>query len=379
MQLLIRRSSSGADPGATGGRGNPRLRRLDQTAGLGILIALGALRRTRRLHTSPRRIGLMKTAGIGDMILLSAITRGVRTALPDSELVVLAGPGNSDLATLLPGVRVVELPTARPWAAIPLLRAERLDALLDFGQWTRLEALYSALSGARWIAGFDTPGQRRHYAYDAVAVHSGEVSELENFRALARLLGVESTAVPSFDAGEPPEWLPVPEPYVVFHMWPGGYRSELREWPAERWIELAQRVDGEGFSIVLTGGPGDVARTGEFVTACRELGLEPVSIAGQHRVSGLVDLLAGARCVVSVNTGIMHLAAAVGAPTVALNGPTSAKRWGPVGPRAVCVDSDLPGCGYLNLGFEYEGRRTDCMHGISVDRVAAVALDHARV
>ena len=40
--------------------------------------------------------------------------------------------------------------------------------------------------------------------------------------------------------------------------------------------------------------------------------------------------------------------------------------------------SDLPGCGYLNLGFEYEGRRTDCMSGISVDRVASATLELAK-
>ena len=80
----------------------------------------------------------------------------------------------------------------------------------------------------------------------------------------------------------------------------------------------------------------------------------------------------------SVNTGVMHLAAAVGAPTIALNGPTSATRWGPIGANVVCVDSELPGCGYLNLGFEYDGHRTDCMRGISVDRVATAVLERAR-
>jgi ADP-heptose:LPS heptosyltransferase len=74
----------------------------------------------------------------------------------------------------------------------------------------------------------------------------------------------------------------------------------------------------------------------------------------------------------------MHLAAAVGAPTIALNGPTSAARWGPIGPNVVCVDSELPGCGYLNLGFEYDGRRTDCMQGISVERVATAVRERAR-
>ena len=102
-----------------------------------------------------------------------------------------------------------------------------------------------------------------------------------------------------------------------------------------------------------------------------------MSVAGRFRVSELVDVLAHARCVVSVNTGVMHLAAAVGVATIALNGPTSSERWGPIGADVVCVDSELAGCGYLDLGFEYDGRRTDCMAGISVDRVAAAALARA--
>jgi Glycosyltransferase family 9 (heptosyltransferase)/D5 N terminal like len=80
-----------------------------------------------------------------------------------------------------------------------------------------------------------------------------------------------------------------------------------------------------------------------------------------------------------LNTGLMHLAAATGTSTIALNGPTSAQRWGPVGERVVSVNSDLAGCGFLNLGFEYNGQRTDCMHGISVERVAAETLAWAHV
>ena len=72
---------------------------------------------------------------------------------------------------------------------------------------------------------------------------------------------------------------------------------------------------------------------------------------------------------VSVNTGVMHLGAAVGTWTIALNGPTSSARWGPIGPRTVNIDSELPGCGFLNLGFEYDGQRIDCMEGITVERV----------
>jgi heptosyltransferase-3 len=94
-----------------------------------------------------------------------------------------------------------------------------------------------------------------------------------------------------------------------------------------------------------------------------------VNVAGRYAPRELAGVLREASCVVSVNTGVMHLAATVGAPTIALNGPTSELRWGPVGRRAVSVNSALPGCGYLNLGFEYDQGRADCMEGISVERV----------
>jgi ADP-heptose:LPS heptosyltransferase len=345
-----------------------------------MLGALGALRRKRPIPERLDRIGIMKSTGIGDMILATAGVRDIAEAFPDAEIVLFAGADNADLARLVPGVRVVELAASRPWRTLPRLRAERLDALIDLGQWTRLEALYAGLSGARWTAGFATPGQRRHYAYDATVSHSSDVRELDNFRRLVALLGLEPTSMPSFHptraSDRPPP--PVDGPYAVLHMWPGGYRSELREWPAPSWRTLAEIIGARGCSMVLTGGPGDVDRTAAFVASCDGLDLPLFPVAGRYRLHELVDVLATARCVVSVNTGVMHLAAATGAPTIALNGPTSSLRWGPVGPRAISLDSDFPGCGFLNLGSEYDGQRTDCMKGISVERVAAAVLEQIR-
>jgi heptosyltransferase-3 len=326
------------------------------------------MRRQRRLGIELKRIGLMKTSGIGDMILLCAIAQDALDAFPQAEVMIIAGPENALLAELIPGSRALRLPTAEPWKVIPLLRAQRLDALVDLGQWTRVEALYASLSGARWTVGFDTCGQRRHYAYDATVRHRDDVHELENYRALIGRLGVKSTSVPSFKPA-PGTREPTSEPYVVMHLWPGGFRSELREWPGARWRTLARHLIDEGLTVVLSGGPGDIARTEAFIDSCPRTDGRMISIAGRYRLTELVGVLAAARCVISVNTGVMHMAAAAGALTIALNGPTASLRWGPIGPNVVNLDSDLPGCGYLNLGFEYDGRRLDCMRGISVERV----------
>jgi ADP-heptose:LPS heptosyltransferase len=350
---------------------------LDQTMGVGLVAVAGRLRRRRRRPAEIRRIGIMKSAAIGDMVLASAVIKDVVAAFPHADVVVFAGPDNEAFARLLQGVRVVALPMSAPWAAVQRLRRERLDVLLDLGQWTRLEALCSLVARARFTVGFATNGQRRHLVYDEQVPHSSEVHELENFRRVVAALGVDSRSLPSIPISgvEGDADLPAPSPYVVFHMWPGGLRSELKEWPAASWHALASRLGAVGLSIVLTGSRADADRTASFVegfASTKDARL--VNCAGRYGIEQLVGALRESSCVVSVNTGVMHLAAAVGAPTVALNGPTSELRWGPVGARAVSVNSELPGCGYLNLGFEYERGPAECMLGISVERVADAVM-----
>jgi len=62
-------------------------------------------------------------------------------------------------------------------------------------------------------------------------------------------------------------------------------------------------------------------------------------------------------------------------PMVAIHGPTSPKRWGPVSERAIAIRSPLPGCGYLDLGFEYPKRPPECMKAISFETVLEACIE----
>jgi heptosyltransferase-3 len=293
-------------------RGDRRLRTLDRTLGVALLAVAGRFHRRRPRPDEIRRIGILKSAGIGDMILLSGVVRDVAAAYPEATVFVIAGRDNVDVGRLMEGVEVVTLPIDEPLEAIRRLRGLSLDVLLDFGQWTRVEAICSFFSAARFTIGFDTPGQRRHYGYDSTVRHSGDVHELENYRRLAASIGVDSHAVPRL--GDPRSNGHGPaERFVVFHLWPGGYRSELKEWPLESWHELGARLAERGYSIVLTGSAADAERTEAFVGSLRGLTRPVESVAGRYALTELVDLLRRASCVVSVNTGVMHLAAAIGA------------------------------------------------------------------
>lgn len=351
------------------------LKSLDRYVGIPAVAATWPLRIGRRFdRTRVERIAVMKTAAIGDTILLSGPLRDVRDAFPNAELAMVTGSDNAGVVPLLPvGVdRHVIVSPNEPLRAIRAVRRLHADVMLDFGSWPRFDAMLAALSGARWRVGFRTRGQARHFGFDHTVEHLASRHELDNYRALVSSIGVRSALPPRMDA---PRTLAAdrfpPGPYIVFHPWSGGFRHEYKEWPADRWVELATRL-GDDWHFLVSSGPHDVAQSQSLVDALARVHRR--AAVARYALPELADVFTKAAAVVSVNTGVMHLAAAIGAPTVSLEGPVPTSRWGPVGPRVASVVTEYPGCGYLNLGFEYDGYRADCMNGVSVDAVhAAVA------
>jgi ADP-heptose:LPS heptosyltransferase len=117
----------------------------------------------------------------------------------------------------------------------------------------------------------------------------------------------------------------------------GGWSSKL--WPAERYGELAARLAARGIPALVSWGPGE-----------EELGARVVTASGGAAFlappASLLELAALARLcrgVVAADTGPLHLACAVGAPVVALFGPTDPQRNGPWSASDIVV-ARRPGC-----------------------------------
>jgi lipopolysaccharide heptosyltransferase III len=328
-----------------------------------LVFLAGLLRRRRKPVAEISTLGLLQTAAIGDTVLMAGVIEDLRKALPKTRILLLAGPSSYEMSQMLEGLdKVIEIPINNPWQATRMIRAERLDVLCDFGPWPRINALLAWMSGARYTLGFRTDGQYRHYAYDCAVEHRATVHEVENFQDLCRPLGVRSESPPRLKVAAPLWGGLKPGKYAVFHAWAGGYRGHLREWPNACWTQLAEKVTARGLQVVLTGAPSDVEKNRQLA--------DMLSIASPGRVTNLAGklglaqtarLLKDSAFLVTVNTGVMHIGAAVDARVIALNGPTSAVRWGPLGSRSISVNSRASGCGFLNLGFEYENQRLDCM------------------
>jgi heptosyltransferase III len=359
-------------------RGKKRNRQLDLWVGTPLLNVLATFRRRKVAPPAEiHRIGVMCSAALGDTLLFSGALRDVRAAFPAAQIIHFCMKQNLAAAEIISGAdKRVLISLTQPAEAIRLMRAEKLDLLLDFTSWQRLTAFYTMLSGAKFRVGFRTAGQRRSRGYDRTIEHRADRHEVENFRALLQGCGVtppiETGHAPAINVDSATEMPFAQETDIVaLHLWASGQRSWLREWPEERWIELAQRLARPETLFLVTGAPSDLPRSEPFVTKMKAAGLRCKAFVSPDGFRTLTQVLRRARLVVSVNTGVMHLAAIAGAATVAINGPNRNGRWGPVGPRAVGVEAPGEGCGYLHLGFEFDDRATDCMERTTVDRVYA--------
>ena len=259
-----------------------------------------------------------------------------------------------------------------------LRKQESYDLLLDFGSWSRLNAIISYVIKADIKVGFKRKNMFRHYVYDITAEHLDGVHELENYRNILRVLDCSlSNLKPEFlinseSSDKIRNIVNTKQKYIIFHLFASGSHKEKKEWPESSWIKLANRLIREDFKIILTGGKQDSELANVFVKKTNGIeGLDCISLAGKLSLEETAALIKEVGTIISVNTGIMHLAATVDASIIALHGPTSPSRWGPVSEKSVVLKPKIECDSLLSLGFEKHNCviENGCISTIEVDDV----------
>jgi ADP-heptose:LPS heptosyltransferase len=142
----------------------------------------------------------------------------------------------------------------------------------------------------------------------------------------------------------------------------------LKEWPDEYWIKLINYLTQQNMMIFLTGAAVDFPRASTIQKQCfNEQAIQVV--AGKYSLLETVKLLASCTLVISIDTGIMHIASALDCNLISLHGPTIACRWGPLTKNAIAINSNLACSPCLNLGFEHGCDNNKCMKSITVDKI----------
>jgi ADP-heptose:LPS heptosyltransferase len=353
-----------------GDRGNSLLRFFDRFAGIPLVFLLGLFVRKKKIPHKINRIAILATAAIGDTILISAVLKDLITVCTDSSLTVYCGKTNrATFEMAIPHLNLITIPVNNPLKAIKIIRQKRYDLFIDFGPWPRINSLLSHFSLAPCKIGFKSIKQYRHYIYNIAIEHRNDCHEIENLRRLVIPLGISSHSLPAL--GEPK--VDLDNPYIVIHMFPSGYKASYKEWSDNNWVTLINALAIEGYNITLTGAPVDKEACERIAEKCSHR--QNITImAGKTNLKQTGELLQNALMVISVNTGIMHMAAAYNQIVIGLHGPTSVKRWGPLCERSYNFTANTPGAGCLHLGFEYDNSDPHSMDSIDPIKVAEKSL-----
>lgn len=148
---------------------------------------------------------------------------------------------------------------------------------------------------------------------------------------------------------------------------PGAEFGPAKRWPSEKYAAFACELMAEGMQVALFGSANDKQVTAEIA----QLAPGAFDLAGATRLEDAIDLIAAARLAVSNDSGLMHIAAAVGTPIVAVYGSTSPENTPPLCDRRELV--------WLHLDCSPCHQRTcplghlNCLNTLEVDRVLSAA------
>lgn len=316
---------------------------------------------------------------IGDFVRGHTVVRVLKERWPNRPVDMLTTRLCAPLLDYMPGVRqgvVWDLPRGRlslaqQWALGRLLRARNYQTTIIMPR-TWKSALAPALAGIPERVGF--VGEARFGLLNRW--RWGE-------RALPRMIDQQATLALPEGTPLPPEW-PLPQlrvPAEELARWRKAHG--LSDRPAialapgsvgsgKRWTyypEAAQLLAAHGLDVWVVGGPGEKAVAAEIVAAG---GAKVRDLTGTDLRNGILAM-AAASVAISNDSGLMHVAAALGTPTMGIFGPTNPALWGPLNELAATVQTKtVVPCQPCHRPICRMGHH-HCMRDIPAAEVAAIA------
>jgi ADP-heptose:LPS heptosyltransferase len=266
---------------------------------------------------------ILRALGLGDFLTAVPAYRGLGQGFPDATI-TLAAPAPLEPLAALTGAIDRLLPVSSLGELSIMAPSPDLAVNLHGAGPQSIEDLLA--TGARRLV------THRHPRYPSIAgpEWSDDIHEVQRWTRLLNLEGVPADPT-ALRLATPPQLPAVPDAVIVHP----GAKAEARRWPVRRFGTVARALALAGHAVCITGSASERDRC---LAVARSAGLSPdYVLAGTLDLGGLAALVAGARLVVSGDTGIAHLASAYATPSVVLFGPTSPTRWGPpaTGPSTV--------------------------------------------
>lgn len=337
-----------------------------------------------------KKILVLRYRFIGDTILTVPFLRNLRYAEPDAWIAWVVAPGSAEVVSGIPYVDELiywdpvtihadSKGTHRTLSAkldyIITLRKTEYDKVYVLKR-SLSSAIMAFLSGAKERIGFDTEG--RGFLLTKKIPYRHDRHEVQNFLDILRIDGVpvEDDYLESWESPEEgadaekllsETGVSSEDKLLVIH----PFASMLGKcWAMENYAVLAMMMVNAGYRPAIVGAPADQKILESYLYLFPK---ETINLVGRCRLRVTMALLRRSQIYVGNDSGVMHLAAAVGLPLVAIFGPTSPERFGPWGNRVKVLHSRFPCSPCRNKYFtecEPSARgKPECLEMISVEDV----------
>ena len=278
-----------------------------------------------------RKIAVLRANALGDFVFALPAMQALRRTYPRAEIVLLGRrwhaefldgrPGPIDRVLVMPEGAIGDDPRATPRpdevdAFIALLQAEQFDVAVQIHGGGKNSNPFLLRGAARLTVGLRTPDAA---ALDRWVPYLYFQPETLRYLEVVALVGATTSAIEprlQVTAADLSESCRVvqytPRPLAVLHP---GASAMARRWPAERFALVADALAQRGYDIVLTGVPDEQGTVDQVV---RRMQHPAQDVCGRLTLNGLTGLLARAALLVSNDTGPLHVAMALGTPTVGI-------------------------------------------------------------
>lgn len=374
------------------------LKLIDKAVGTPFCVLLGwwsCLTRLFRKLPQPsqcQRLLLIKTVAIGDIVVILPTIKAIRALYPKAYLAMLSTPrvrelleGNPHLDEIIYYDVLGEDKGLRGLLSlIKRLRQKNLDMVIDLEHYYRFTTLLSYLAGAQVRIGFELPWQGRKYLFTQRIPYAYGKHEVETFLEIPKALGAKV---------EKPQLEPIPTSLEDKHWVESFLRSEnllgeklliglhpgtsqvakARRWMPERWAKVGDILASQfGAEVIFTGASED-HRLVESIVKLMET--KPSVSTGRTTLKQFAEFTKSLALFISVDTGPMHIAAAMGTPVVGLFGPNTPVKWAPYGEKIISIYKPIScsPCTRQYLGQVSKCKRDDCMREITVEDVISAA------
>lgn len=344
-----------------------------------------------------RQIAVLRANAVGDLVVALPALVALRRAYPRAWISLLGRAWHADFLTGRPSPvdEVVVIPEAIDFAApvdpacacVLALRRRRFDLALQWHGGGRHSNAFVRQLGARVTAGLRTPDAAPLDRELPYREPHPEVLRLLEAAALVGAVGVDvepHLAVTAADEAEAAQALAgahspgshgtsgasSTRPLVVLQP---GCRDGRRQWSPERFAAVGTHFMRQGARVVLN---GTAAEAPTLARVCAAMPEPADDLSGCLSLGGLLGLLAGARLLVSNDTGTAHLARALGVPSVTICWIGNLAAYGPVASRehevAVSWQLHCPRCGRQNVSEDC-GHRDSVVDTVTVEQVLGLA------